>query len=214
MGCSRTLLRNSAAIRLRGMCKSRRARCTTYRPQLVDKLLPRVFRVNIQPDAGDGPADGRHHHWLFRRPRQRSALQQQRHQHHEEGDIEEQAGVVGPAIIGNTARIMGTAPRRPTQLINTRSRRLKPRNGSRPANTDRGRAMNIIHIDSSSAGIAIGSRSEGVTSRPSTGTWRSAPATPSRRSSAGCRAGCGSAGCPAESRRDRRRGYRCRRGRW
>ena len=73
-----------------------------------------------------------------------------------------------PAIIGNTARIIGTAPRRPTQLINIRSRRLKPRNGSRPANTDSGRAIKIIHIDRMSAGIAIGHRSDGVTSRPST----------------------------------------------
>ncbi|CZU85764.1 Uncharacterised protein [Enterobacter hormaechei] len=73
-----------------------------------------------------------------------------------------------PAIIGNTARIIGTAPRSPTQLINIRSRRLNPRNGSSPANTDSGRAKKIIQADKSSAGTAIGSRSDGVTSRPST----------------------------------------------
>lgn len=55
--------------------------------------------------------------------------------------------------------MIGTAPRNPTQLINTRSRRLKPRNGSNPANTERGRAKKIIHADKMSAGMAIGSRS-------------------------------------------------------
>ncbi|MNE45547.1 hypothetical protein D3C80_1398330 [compost metagenome] len=73
-----------------------------------------------------------------------------------------------PAISGNTARITGTAPRRPIQEMNTRSRRLKPLNGSRPINTDSGRANRIIHSDSSRAGAAIGSRLLGVSSRPST----------------------------------------------
>ncbi len=65
--------------------------------------------------------------------------------------------------------MIGTAPRNPTQLINTRSRRLKPRNGSNPANTERGRAKKIIHADKMSAGMAIGSRSLGLTNSPSTG---------------------------------------------
>ena len=87
--------RGNPRLRWHVQVAQRRADAPLIGPQLVDKLLPRVFRVNIQPDAGDGPADGRHHHFgFFRRPRQRSALQQQRHQHHEEGDIEEQAGVV------------------------------------------------------------------------------------------------------------------------
>lgn len=64
--------------------------------------------------------------------------------------------------------MIGTAPRNPTQLINTRSRRLKPRNGSNPANTERGRAKKIIHADKMSAGMAIGSRSLGLTNSPST----------------------------------------------
>ncbi|SRN43882.1 Uncharacterised protein [Shigella flexneri] len=64
--------------------------------------------------------------------------------------------------------MIGTAPRNPTQLINTRSRRLKPRKGSNPANTERGRAKNIIHADKMSAGMAIGSRSLGLTNSPST----------------------------------------------
>ena len=53
--------------------------------------------MNIQPHAGDRPANGRYHHFgFFRRPAQRRPLEQQRHQHHEEGDVEEQAGVVQP----------------------------------------------------------------------------------------------------------------------
>ncbi len=49
-----------------------------------------------------------------------------------------------------------------------RSRRLKLLKGSRPMNTDSGRANKIIQADSSSAGTAIGSSSLGVSSRPST----------------------------------------------
>ncbi|MNC47747.1 hypothetical protein D3C75_968280 [compost metagenome] len=73
-----------------------------------------------------------------------------------------------PAIIGNTARITGTAPRNPTQEINMRSRRLKLRNGSRPINTEIGRANRIIHSESSRAGMAIGNRSCGLSNSPST----------------------------------------------
>src|SRR5690606_31013726 len=57
-----------------------------------------------------------------------------------------------PAISGNTARITGTAPRRPIQEMKVRSRRLKPLNGSRPRNTEIGRAKRIIHSESSRAG--------------------------------------------------------------
>lgn len=161
--------RGNPRLRWHVQVAQRRADAPLIGPQLVDKLLPRVFRVNIQPDAGDGPADGRHHHFgFFAAHDSEVPCSSSDTSTTKKATLKNRRALSVPAIIGNTARIMGTAPRRPTQLINTRSRRLKPRNGSRPANTDRGRAMNIIHIDSSSAGIAIGSRSEGVTSRPST----------------------------------------------
>src|SRR5690606_40813421 len=72
-----------------------------------------------------------------------------------------------PAIIGKTARIIGTAPRNPTQEINKRSRKLKLLKGSRPINTARGRANKIIHSARARAGRAIGNRLEGVSSNPS-----------------------------------------------
>ncbi|MNN32115.1 hypothetical protein D3C81_1458270 [compost metagenome] len=64
-----------------------------------------------------------------------------------------------PAISGNTARMIGTAPRRPTQEIKAFSRPWKALNGSRLAATDSGRAKMIIHSARPSAGNAIGSRS-------------------------------------------------------
>src|SRR5690554_1352997 len=73
-----------------------------------------------------------------------------------------------PATNGNTAKITGTAPRKPIQEINARSRRLKPRNGNKPRNTESGRATKIIHNDNSKAGTAIGSNSCGVNNNPST----------------------------------------------
>ncbi|MCY1185441.1 hypothetical protein D9M73_262180 [compost metagenome] len=73
-----------------------------------------------------------------------------------------------PAISGNTARMIGTAPRRPTQEIKAFSRPWKALNGSRLATTDKGRATRIIHRARPRAGRAMGSRSWGVTSRPST----------------------------------------------
>ena len=45
--------------------------------------------------------------------------------------------------MGYVAKIMGTAPRRPTHETKIRARRLKLRNGSRPKNTASGRATNI-----------------------------------------------------------------------
>ena len=51
--------------------------------------------MNIQPDAGNRPAHRRNHHFgFFRRPGEGRSLQQQRDQHHEEGDVKEQAGVI------------------------------------------------------------------------------------------------------------------------
>ncbi|MCY1181108.1 hypothetical protein D9M73_215950 [compost metagenome] len=73
-----------------------------------------------------------------------------------------------PAISGNTARMIGTAPRRPTQEINSFSRPWKARNGISPTSTDSGRATRIIHSARPIAGRAIGQRSCGVTSRPRT----------------------------------------------
>src|SRR3990167_7374009 len=73
-----------------------------------------------------------------------------------------------PAISGNTARMIGTAPRRPTQAIKARSRSWKARNGSRPIKIDSGRANRIIHSARPRAGRAIGNSSWGVTSRPRT----------------------------------------------
>src|SRR5690554_6736296 len=73
-----------------------------------------------------------------------------------------------PATSGNTAKITGTAPRKPIQEINTRSRRLKPRKGNKPKNTDNGRANKIIHSDNNKAGTAIGNNSWGVNNKPST----------------------------------------------
>ncbi len=57
--------RGNPRLRWHVQVAQRRADAPLIGPQLVDKLLPRVFRVNIQPDAGDGPADGRHHHFGF-----------------------------------------------------------------------------------------------------------------------------------------------------
>src|SRR5690606_16847982 len=71
-----------------------------------------------------------------------------------------------PAINGNTARITGTAPRKPTHEINERSRRLKPLNGKSPIKTDSGRANKIIHSDNSSAGTAMGKSALGVSNKP------------------------------------------------
>ncbi|MNR50842.1 hypothetical protein D3C85_1704220 [compost metagenome] len=64
-----------------------------------------------------------------------------------------------PAISGNTARMIGTAPRKPTQEMNAFSRPWNALNGSRPTITDSGRANRIIHSARASAGKAIGSRS-------------------------------------------------------
>ena len=73
-----------------------------------------------------------------------------------------------PAISGNTARMIGTAPRSPTQEMKAFSRPWKARNGSSPTSTDNGRANRIIHNARPRAGRAMGSRSWGVTSSPST----------------------------------------------
>ena len=62
-----------------------------------------------------------------------------------------------PAIMGKTARMMGTAPRSPTQEMNQRSRGAKFLNGSSPIQTDTGRANRIIHMARASAGRAMGS---------------------------------------------------------
>lgn len=90
---------------------------------------------------------------FLRRPRQRSALQQQRHQPTKKATMKNKRALSSPAIIGNTARMMGTAPHRPTQLINTRSLELKPLKRQQ-AGKHRQRAgnENRIRIDSSSAG--------------------------------------------------------------
>lgn len=64
-----------------------------------------------------------------------------------------------PAISGNTARMIGTAPRRPTQAMKAFSRSWKARNGISPISTDSGRATRIIHSARASAGRAIGHRS-------------------------------------------------------
>ncbi|MNF86410.1 hypothetical protein D3C84_688440 [compost metagenome] len=70
--------------------------------------------------------------------------------------------------MGKTASMMGTAPRRPTQEMNQRSRGAKFLNGSSPIHTDTGRANRIIHMASASAGTAMGSSLWGEASSPST----------------------------------------------
>ena len=63
--------------------------------QLIDKLFPRVLRMNIEPHAGDRPAHGRDHHFgFFRRPPERGSLEQQGNQHHEERHVKEQPRVI------------------------------------------------------------------------------------------------------------------------
>ncbi|MNP41430.1 hypothetical protein D3C76_1351340 [compost metagenome] len=73
-----------------------------------------------------------------------------------------------PAISGNTARMMGTAPRRPTQAMKAFSRSWKARKGNNPRKTDSGRARTIIHRARPRAGRMMGNSSWGVTSRPRT----------------------------------------------
>ncbi|MNY33537.1 hypothetical protein D3C86_1678200 [compost metagenome] len=75
----------------------RRAHAPFISAQLINKLLPRVLRVDIQPHARDRQSDRWNHHFgFFCRPSQRGSLEQQRHQHHEERDVKEQAGVIQP----------------------------------------------------------------------------------------------------------------------
>ncbi len=61
---------------------------------------------------------------------------------------------------------MGTAPRSPTQEMNTISPAGK-RSGARHNHTASGRATTISTSDTPSAGPSVGSSCEGVTSRPS-----------------------------------------------
>ena len=71
-----------------------------------------------------------------------------------------------PAIIGNNASTMGTAPRRPTQAMKAISRRVK-RNGFRHNQTATGRASRMSTAAITSPAGTSCHRREGVTSRPS-----------------------------------------------
>jgi glutamine---fructose-6-phosphate transaminase (isomerizing) len=112
------------------------------------------------------PGSGRRHAQLARRPADRRALHQQRHQHDDEGHVEQQPACGTPASSGNSASTMGTAPRRPTQEMNQVSRAVK-RNGHRHSHTASGRATNISTSATPRPAAASRPAVDGVTSSPS-----------------------------------------------
>ena len=71
-----------------------------------------------------------------------------------------------PAITGNTANTIGTAPRKPTQEMNLISCDSNL-NGLRHNHTATGRATIINTTATPKAGHKVASTSEGVTNRPS-----------------------------------------------
>ena len=73
-----------------------------------------------------------------------------------------------PAISGIIARVIGTAPRSPTQLIYAISRLLYEGNQQRPVATAKGRATRMRKPAMMSADKPVSSRRLGVTSKPST----------------------------------------------
>lgn len=91
-----------------------------------------------------------------------------------------------PAMTGNTASTMGTAPRKPTQEMKAISCLVK-RSGLRHSQTEIGRATSISTAATPKAGHKVRSASVGVTSNPSIrniAAWES-QAKPSMADSAG-----------------------------
>ena len=104
----------------------------------------------------------------FRRPPERGSLEQQRDQHHEEGDVKEQPRVIQSCHHREDSRDNGHRAAQPHPADKDPFAQVEAAKRQQTGKHRQGRAKKIIHADKISAGTAIGSRSDGVTSRPST----------------------------------------------
>ncbi len=94
--------------------------------QLINKLLPRIFRMNIRPTRDTGRPTGGTTTLAFFAPTRVMFPARAVKPEPQRRRLKEQTCILQPRHHREHGQDDGTAPRNPTQLINTRSRRLKP----------------------------------------------------------------------------------------